>query len=161
MTVPESCGRPAALRRHVRTVALLVAPVVMAFVVPPVGFLFSLSLPVLVGNVRSRVWPHTSAAAAQVWSALALFGLWSPAVLALTSDGRIGFESNAWLLIPLCAPSGAALVVPAVTATAVYLCGLTVSLARHRPWPWMLGTWGSAVAYWLAAGWLVDFSCVA
>lgn len=88
-------------------------------------------------------------------------GLWLPALLALVSNGRIGFESTTWLVIPLCAPLGAALVVPAALAILTYSVGLICSFMSGSPWAWVCGTWGAPVAYWAATSLLVDFSCVA
>ena len=56
----------------------------------------------------------------QFCAALTVIGLWLPAVLALVTNGRVGAEAGVWLLIPLCAPSGTALVVPAAWAVAAY-----------------------------------------
>ena len=96
-----------------------------------------------------------------MYAALALTGLWLPALLALVSNGRIGFESTTWLVIPLCAPLGAALVVPAALAILTYSVGLICSFMSGSPWAWVCGTWGAPVAYWAATSLLVDFSCVA
>jgi len=143
-----------------RAAAALVVPVVLAFTVPPVGFLASFSLPLLAARMRSRLWPRTSRLTGQLCAALALAGLWLPALLALVSNGRIGFEATTWLVLPLCAPSGAALLVPPVLAVLTYLAGLTASVVTKSPVPWVLGTWGAPLAYWAASSWLVDFSCV-
>ena len=146
---------------RMRAAAILSVPVVLALTVPPFGFLASFSLPVLAARVRSRLWPRTSRATGHVYAALALTGLWLPALLALVSNGRIGFESTTWLVIPLCAPLGAALVVPAALAILTYSVGLICSFMSGSPWAWVCGTWGAPVAYWAATSLLVDFSCVA
>lgn len=144
-----------------RAAAVLAVPVVLALTVPPVGFFASFSLPFLAARVRAHLWPGISPVTGHVCAALALTGLWLPALLALVSNGRIGFESTAWLVIPLCAPSGAALLVPAALAILTYSTGLICSFTSSSPWPWVLGAWGAPVAYWAATSWLVDFSCVA
>lgn len=149
------------LRVRMRAAAILAAPVVLAFTVPPLGFFVSLSLPILAARVCSRLWSGISPAIGCLYASIALTGLWLPAALALASGGRIGSESAVWLVIPLCAPSGAALLVPAALAILTYLTGLICSLISSRPWPWVVGTWGAPVAYWAAASWFVDFSCVA
>lgn len=146
---------------RVRAAAMLVVPGVLAFTVPPLGFVASFLLPVLSARVRSRLWPRTSPVAGHLCAALALAGLWLPALLALASSGRLGLEATAWLVVPLCAPSGDALMVPAVLATLTYLVGLTFSLVSSSPWPWVIGAWGAPIAYWVASSRLVDFSCVA
>lgn len=159
--VPGMTSRVEKQRVRIRAAAILAVPVVLAFTVPPFGFFASFSLPVLAARVRSRLWPRISPVTGYVFAALALTGLWLPALLALVSNGRIGFESTTWLVIPLCAPSGAALLVPAALAILTYLSGLAWSLISRSPWPWVLGTWGAPVAYWAATSWLVDFLCVA
>lgn len=154
-------NRPPTPGVRVRAAATLAVPGVLAFTVPPFGFVASFLLPVLAARVRPRLWPRTSPIVGHLCAALALAGLWLPALLALVSSGRLGFESTVWLVVPLCAPSGAALIAPALAAAVTYLAGLTLSLASRRPWPWVLGAWGAPVAYWAASSWLVDFSCVA
>ena len=79
----------------------------------------------------------------------------------MVSLGRVGSDAATWLIIPLCAPSGVALLVPAALAVAAYLVGLTVSAILQNPWPWVLGAWTASLAYWAAGRWLVNFACVA
>lgn len=148
-------------RRAVRSTALLAGPVLLAFTVPPLGFLASLTLPLLAARVRARLWPGTSPAHGHRWAVLALVGLWLPALLAMATTGRAGSRSTVWLIIPLCAPSGAALLVPAVSAVAVYVAGLSLGTALRHPWPWVLGAWAAPLAYSAADHWLVDVVCVA
>lgn len=143
-----------------RAAAVLAVPVVLAFTVPPIGFLASFALPFLAARMRSRLWSRTSRVTGHLCAALAMVGLWLPAMLALLTAGRIGSEAMTWLVLPLCAPSGAALLVPAALAVLTYLAGLTVSVVTESPVPWVLGTWGAPLAYWAASSWLVDFSCV-
>ncbi len=144
-----------------RSVAALIAPVVLALTVPPVGFLTSLLLPLLAARARPRLWPQASRTLVNVCAALALTGLWLPALLAVASGGRVGSEATIWLLLPLCAPAGAALVVPAAVAAAAYLIGLAAGVLTRSPWPWVLGAWAAPLAYAGAARWLVDVACVA
>lgn len=154
-------NRPPTPGVRVRATVTLAVPGVLAFTVPPFGFLASFLLPVLAARVRPRLWPRTSRIVGHLCAALVLAGLWLPALLALLSTGRLGFESTVWLVVPLCAPSGAALIAPALAAAVTYLAGLTLSLVSCRPWPWVLGAWGAPVAYWAASSWPVDFSCAA
>ena len=144
-----------------RSAVTLAVPGVLAFTVPLVGFLASLLLLPLAARVRPRLWPRTSPRVAHLCGALAVAGLWLPALLVLASGGRLGLEATAWLIIPLCTPTGAALVAPAVLALATYLIGVAVSAVARRPWPWVLGAWLAPFAYWAASHWLVEFTCVA
>src|SRR5680860_174125 len=84
---------------RVRAAAMLAVPGVLAFTVPPLGFVASFLLPVLSARVRSRLWPRTSPVAGHLCAALALAGLWLPALLALASSGRLGLEATAWLAV--------------------------------------------------------------
>lgn len=126
-----------------------------------VGFLASLLLPVFAARVGSRLWPQTSRIIGHLCAALAVVGLWLPALLAMVSRGRLGSEATAWLIIPLCAPVGASLLVPAVLAAVAYLIGITVGVLVRNPWPWVLGAWAAPLAYSAASRWLVDFACFA
>lgn len=144
-----------------RSAAALVAPVVLALTVPLVGFLTSLLLPLLAARARPQLWPQASPSLGHLCSALAVIGLWLPAALAVASGGRLGSETTTWLILPLCAPTGAALVVPAAVAAAAYLLGLTAGVRARSPWPWVVGAWAAPLAYAGAARWLVDFACVA
>ena len=92
---------------------------------------------------------------------LAVTGLWLPALLAVVSFGELGSAATTWLIIPLCAPVGAALVVPAVLAVTAYLIGTTVGVILRTPWPWVIGAWAAPLVYAAASRWLVDFACVA
>ena len=103
-----------------RCVAALAVPGLLAFTVPPFGFVASLLLPVLAWRVGHVVWPQVRRTMVQFCAALTVIGLWLPAVLALVTNGRVGAEAGVWLLIPLCDPSGTALVVPAAWAVAAY-----------------------------------------
>ncbi len=153
--------RPAPSLDSARSAAALAVPGVLCFTVPLVGFLTSLVMPLFASRVRSRLWPDTSRAVGHLWAALAVIGLWLPAVLAVVSGGRAGSEATAWLIIPLCAPSGASMVVPAALAVTSYLAGLTLAAVLRRPWPWVLGAWAAPLAYSAASRWLVDFACIA
>ncbi len=154
-------NHPAAPGVRVRSAAALAVPGVLAFTVPLLGFLASLLLLPLAARVRSRLWPTTPPLVGLACGALAVVGLWLPAALAVASGGRLGSESTAWLIIPLCAPSGIALLVPAALAVATYLLGLAASVAVRTPWPWVVGAVAAPLAYWAASHWLVDFACVA
>ncbi len=145
----------------VRSAAALAVPGVLAFTVPLIGFLASLLLPFMAARSGSRLWPQTSSTIRHLCAALAVVGLWLPALLAVVSSGRLGFEATTWLMLPLCAPAGAALVVPALVAVGTYLIGTTVSVLARSPWPWVLGAWAAPLAYSAASHWLVDFTCVA
>lgn len=146
---------------QVRSAANLALLGLLAFTLPVVGFVTSLLLPFFAARSRSRLWPGTSPIMGQVAAALAVTGLWLPAVLAVTTSGQLGSAATTWVLIPLCAPAGAALVVPAVSAVAVYLVGTTVGVILRTPWPWVLGAWTAPLAYAAASRWLVDFACLA
>lgn len=84
-----------------------------------------------------------------------------PSLLAVVSGGQVGSEATTWLILPWCAPAGAALVVPAALGAGAYLIGLTVGAVVRSPWPWVLGAWAAPLAYSAASRWLVDFACVA
>ena len=144
-----------------RGVAALAVPGVLAFTIPLFGFLTSLLLPLFAARVRPRLWPRTSPFIGHLCAALVVIGLWLPALLAVVSLGRVGSDAATWLIIPLCAPSGVALLVPAALAVAAYLVGLAVSDILKNPWPWVLGAWTAPLAYWAAGRWLVNFACVA
>ena len=145
----------------VRSAAALAVPGVLAFTVPLIGFLSSLLLPFIAARSGSRLWPQTSSTIRHLCVALAVVGLWLPALLAVVSSGQLGFEATAWLMLPLCAPAGAALVVPGLLATAAYLIGTTATVIVRSPWPWVLGAWAAPLAYSAASHWLVDFTCIA
>lgn len=159
--LPTNTYRVATPGVRVRAAAMLAVPGVLAFTVPPIGFVASFLLPVLSARVRSGFWPRTSPVVGHLCAALALAGLWLPALLAMVSSGRLSFEATAWLVVPLCAPSRTALIIPAGLAALTYLSGLTCSLISRSPWPWVIGAWGAPIAHWVASSWLVDFSCVA
>jgi len=144
-----------------RSAAALAIPGVLALTVPMVGFLTSLLLPVVAARVGSRLWPQSSPIVRHLCAALALIGLWLPALLAVVSLGQLGSDATTWLIIPLCAPVGAALVVPAVFAALAYLMGITVAATFRSPWPWVLGAWAAPLTYSAATRWLVDFTCFA
>ncbi len=153
--------RTATRELQARGAIALAVPGILAFSLPLVGFLASLLLPWLAAGRRSRLWHSTHRSAGHFYAGLTLAGLWLPALLAVASQGRLGSTAATWLLIPLCAPSGAALIVPTALAAVVYLGGLSASVGIRRPWPWALGAWAASLTYWAAAQWLVDFSCVA
>ncbi|HZJ07043.1 MAG TPA: hypothetical protein VFD59_16435 [Nocardioidaceae bacterium] len=73
----------------------------------------------------------------------------------------MGSEATTWLILPLCAPAGAALMVPAALGAGAYLIGVTVGAIVRSPWPWVLGAWAAPLAYSAASRWLVDFACFA
>jgi hypothetical protein len=144
-----------------RSAAALAIPGVLALTVPMVGFLTSLLLPFVAARVGPRLWPQTSPIVRHLCAALALIGLWLPALVAWISLGRLGSEATTWLIIPLCAPVGAALLVPATFGALSYLIGIAVGSIARSPWPWVLGAWAAPLTYSAATRWLVDFSCVA
>lgn len=156
MTTEQAATRGARLQNAVA----LAAPGVLAFTVPPFGIVASLLLPLMAWRVGHMLWPQVRRTMVQFCAALAVIGLWLPAALALVTNGRVGSEAGVWLLIPLCAPSGTGLVVPAALAAAAYL-GLAASAVLRSPWAFVLGAWAAPLAYWAASSWLVDFSCVA
>ena len=141
--------------------AVLAVPGVLAFFLPLIGFLGSLLLPVFASQVDQRLWPRTPRWMVHLCAALVVSGLWLPAALTLLSNGQLGLESTVWLLLPLCAPSGTAVLVPGVMASSAYLIGLTASVYLRTPWPWVVGAWAAPLAYAAAAHWLVEFVCVA
>lgn len=144
-----------------RSAAVIAVPGVLALTVPLVGFLASLLLPFLGSRVGPRLWPQTSPIIRHLCAALALTGLWLPALLAVVSLGQLGSDATTWLIIPLCTPTGTALVVPAVLASLTYLAGITVATLARTPWPWVLGAWVAPLTYFAATRWLVDFTCLA
>lgn len=144
---------------RVRGAAALAVPGTVALAVPLFGFLATVSLPFIVSRFGPELWPQTSRRAQRLCAALAIAGLWLPAMLALASLGKLGSEATTWLLLPLCAPTGASLVVPALFAAATYLAGTTATVIIRRPWPWVIGAWAAPLAYSAASRWLVDFIC--
>lgn len=144
-----------------RSAVALAVPGVLALTIPLVGFVASLLLPFFAARSRALLWPRTSPIVGHLAAALAVTGLWLPALLAVGSSGRLGSAATTWLLIPLCVPAGAALVVPAVAAVAAYIIGTTVGVVLRTPWPWVIGAWAAPLVYAVAGRWLVDFACVA
>lgn len=71
-----------------RSAAALAVPGVLALTVPLVGFLVSLLLPFFAARVGSRLWPQTSPIIGHLCAALAVMGLWLPALLAVVSRGN-------------------------------------------------------------------------
>ncbi len=156
-----STDSTAARSGQARSAAELAIPGIMAFTIPLVGFLVSLLLPIAATRARVRLWPRASRSMVRWCGALAVIGLWLPALVALAgaTNGRVGLENTMWLVLPLCAPAGAALIVPAICAVATYIVGLVVSAIIRRPWPWVLGALTAPLAYSAASLWLVDFAC--
>ncbi len=152
---------PSAQGLQARRAVALAVPGVLAVSVPLLGFVASLLLPLIAAGARVLLWPRTRPSTGDVWAALMVAGLWLPSLLAVVSAGRVGSEASTWLLLPLCAPSGAALVVPAVLAASAYLAGLAASIRMRVPWRWALGAWAASLTYCASARWLVDFSCMA
>ena len=144
-----------------RSAAALAVVGVLALTIPLVGFVASLLLPFFAARSRARLWPRISPIRGHLAAVLAVTGLWLPALLAVASRGALGSDATTWLMMPLCAPAGAALVVPAVVAVAAYLMGTTVGVILRTPWPWVLGAWAAPLAYAAGSHWLVDFACVA
>ncbi len=144
-----------------RSAVALAVPGVLALTIPLVGFVASLLLPFFAARSRSLLWPRTSPIMGHLAAALAVTGLWLPALLAVASSGQLGSAATTWLILPLCAPAGAALVVPAGLAVAAYLIGTTVGVILRTPWPWVIGAWAAPLVYAAASRWLVDFACVA
>ena len=147
---------PASPRARARGVAVLALPAFVIYTLPPIGFVVSLLLPLLASLVRSRLWPGISLLTSRVCSGLVVIGLWLPALVFLFSPAQVGSGATVWLIIPLCAPSGSALWVPALLAICAYLAGLAVSTVVRHPWPWVLGAWMAPLAYEAASLWLVD-----
>ena len=67
----------------------------------------SLLLPFLATRANSRLWPQTSPIRGHLCAALAVIGLWLPALLAVVSSGHMGSTATTWLSSPLRAPVGA------------------------------------------------------
>jgi len=89
---------------QVRSAAALAVPGVLALTIPMIGFVASLLLPFFAARSRSLLWPRTSPIMGHLSAALAVTGLWLPALLAVASFGQLGSAATSWLLIPLCAP---------------------------------------------------------
>ncbi len=159
MSMPANQAAPPP--SNVRDAVALAVPGILAFTVPLIGFLASLLLPVVTARSGSRLWPYTSSTMRHLCAALAVLGLWVAPLLAVVSSGQLGLEATAWLMLPLCAPAGSALVVPALVAVGTYLIGTTVSVLARRPWAWVVGAWAAPLAYSAASHWLVDFTCIA
>lgn len=161
--VPKGMHPDRTTRRELqaRHAVALAVPGVLALSVPLLGFVASLLLPSVAAGCRALLWPRTRPSTGHVCAGLTLAGLWLPPLLAVVSEGRMGPEAPTWLLLPLCAPSGAALLVPAALAASTYLAGLAESIRARSPWPWALGAGAASLTYWASAKWLVDFSCMA
>lgn len=154
-----AAGRRPSPARTVGSVGSLAVPTLLGFSIPVLGFVASLLVsPVVAARVRQRLWPRTSARAAVGCAALALAGLWLPALLALFSQGAASAGlATGWLLVPLCAPVQlSTLVLPALAATAASLVGSAVSALLHRPWPWVVSAWVAPWAYVLTTRSLPD-----
>ena len=54
-----------------------------------------LLLPFFAARVGSRLWPQTSPIIGHLCAALAVMGLWLPALLAVVSRGQLGSEATA------------------------------------------------------------------
>lgn len=150
---------PTAPTRTAGSIVLLAIPVFLAFSIPLLGVVASLLLlPLIAHRVRLRLWPRSPARSTVAWSALALIGLWLPALLSLFSQGAIPLGGpTVWLLIPLCAPGQlSTLIVPALAATVSVLAGAGISTLARHPWPWVVGAWAAPMAYIAASRWLVD-----
>lgn len=147
---------PASPLARRRGIALLALPALVIYTLPLIGLLASLLLPHFASEARSRLWPPISPFTTRLCMRLAVIGLWLPALLFLPSSGRVGSGATVWLILPLCAPSGSALWVPALVAISAYLVGLAVSTIVRHPWPWVVGAWVTPLAYEAAGLWLVD-----
>lgn len=64
------------------------------------GFVASLLLPLFAARSRSLLWPLTSPIMRHLSAALAVTGLWLPALLAVVSFGQLGLAAITRLLIP-------------------------------------------------------------
>lgn len=147
---------PASPLARRRGIALLALPALVIYTLPLIGLLASLLLPLFASEARSRLWPAISPFTTRLCSGLAVIGLWLPALVFLLSSGRVGSGATVWLILPLCAPSGSALWVPALGAISTYLVGLAVSTVVRHPWPWVVGAPVAPLAYEAAGLWLVD-----
>ena len=145
---------------RVRSAAVLALLGVLAFTLPLRRLRDIAAAAVLLARSRCRLCRNLPGHGARRRGARR-HGLWLPALLAVATSGQLGSASTTWLLLPLCAPVGAALAVPAVSAVAVYLIGTTVGVIFRTPWPWVLGAWTAPLAYAAASRWLVDFACLA
>jgi hypothetical protein len=131
----------------------------LAFVLPLLGFLATLGLPRLAGRAQAGLWPGVSATRARLSAVVAVVTMWAPALTRFISGGRWSFAaSTIWLIIPLCVPTGWALVLPALVAIGLYLAGLALSIGTGKPWVWVIGAAAMPWAYEAAVRWLVDFS---
>ena len=126
-------------------IALLV---LFAYALPFLGFLASLSIPVVTHKARRYLWPETPRDQSIAWSVVAWAGLWLSGLVSLfapaisgTEDG--GFEaSTLWLVMPLCAPDSLnAVLLPALAAAVTCLAGLLGAVVTRRAWPWVAGAW--------------------
>lgn len=77
-----------------RCAAALAAPGVLAFAIPPFGFVASLLLPFVAWRVGQVLWPQVRGTIIHFCAALAVIGLWMPAVLALVTNGLVGSEAT-------------------------------------------------------------------
>ena len=112
------------------------------YAVPFLGFLLSMTLPVVTDAARRHLWPTVSRRTSLVCSMLVWVGLWLPAIVGFFIP-LLGVEiSTTWLIIPLCGPdTPAAWFLPALTATAVVTLGLAATMVLRRPWALLAAAW--------------------
>ena len=123
--------------------------VFIAYALPLLGFLASLSLPFVTHAARRYLWPEATSAHSMVWSLMGWAGLWLPALLSILTlvfagseeDGRLEV-STIWLVMPLCSPESLnAVMLPALAAAVTCLAGLLGAVASRRGWPWVAAAW--------------------
>ncbi len=128
--------------------------VFLAYALPLLGFLASLSLPFLTHAARRHLWPEARPASSIAWSLMGWAGLWAPALLGLVAgmvtapeDGGSAV-STMWLVIPLCTPDGLlAVLLPALAAAVTCLAGLLGAVATRCGWTWVAAAWIAPLAH--------------
>jgi hypothetical protein len=140
--LPSPVRTPKALRV---AGALLVLSVAAAYGVPFFGFLLSILIPVIALNQRAVLWPTAPRRVVNIAAALALTGLWLPALVDFFTPFFYlrGMEvSTGWLILPLCGPEQLVTwVLPAVAAALLVGVGVVLSAARRTPWYWVAAMW--------------------
>ncbi len=131
------------------TVVAISLMIALAYAIPLIGPVASLALPFALHAWRRQLWPDASGRSSRAWACAAWVGLWTPALLFLTAVLVTGEDvagadvSTAWLLLPLCAPSGLdAVLLPALVAGGTVLLAVLAGATSRGGGRWVVaGAW--------------------
>lgn len=158
--LPRNRSARLAQTRVVLGVTMLV---LIAYAIPVVGLLASMLLPLVTHKARRYLWPEASNTHSIVWSLLAWAGLWLPGLVDFftAAFSATGVEvSTAWLILPLCGPTGPAVPIPALAAAVTCLAGLLGTVVTGRGWSWVIAAWLAPWVHLLVFSWLPhEFIC--